>query len=295
MSRSHRPAFTLIELLVVIAIIAILIGLLLPAVQKVREAAARIKCQNNLKQITLAYHMHDNDRGKLPPALVEPPKHGWTVYLLPYLEQKALAEMYRWDREWNAPETASVINTPLKVFVCPSAPGGDRIARVTGPPSWTAAPADYGANAGISINQIRQTYLDPETRNSPAGPTGGALTHVTDGTSNTLLVLECAGRPDQYEMGRFVQSGRNSLEAGWAAHRSSCFLDGGSRTPPHDNFADCPMNCYNANEAYSFHPGGVNFAFCDGSVRFIRESIEFRVYGRLWTARAGEVVAAGDF
>src|SRR5262245_30852619 len=155
----RRPrGFTLIELLVVIAVIGILISLLLPAVQKVREAAARTQCANNLKQIGLALHSFENNRRSFPPGFVSQEgglpqvgvpdvrpaaalNHGWAVFLLPYLEQDNLFKQYRFDRDWRAPENQIVRETPLRVMQCPSTPNQNRFDGpiTSGGFTWLAA------------------------------------------------------------------------------------------------------------------------------------------------------------
>ncbi|VTT99629.1 Prepilin-type N-terminal cleavage/methylation domain-containing protein OS=Singulisphaera acidiphila (strain ATCC BAA-1392 / DSM 18658 / VKM B-2454 / MOB10) GN=Sinac_3867 PE=4 SV=1: N_methyl_2: SBP_bac_10 [Gemmataceae bacterium] len=169
-----RSGFTLIELLVVIAIIAVLIGLLLPAVQKVREAAARLQCVNNNKQLGIALHAFHDAYSYFPPAGVDPAfgwprrgiapgvQHGMGVFLLPYIEQNALYTQYRWDVDWRAPENQTVVTARLKVYICPSVPNTERLVgpKTSGSFTWSEYAGDYAPQSGYRRALAVAGYTD---------------------------------------------------------------------------------------------------------------------------------------
>lgn len=306
---TRRPALTLIELLVVIAIIAILIGLLVPAVQNVREAARRARCVNNLKQIGLACHHHHDTYGMFPPGRVQAPftvpqgqitqgGHGTFAFLLPFLEQEALAREYRWDRRAQGPENQTVVTTHLNVFQCPSAEPDRWVTAVEDPLNYSyggrGACGDYAGVLGIDTRLVDLGLVDraDNYQGVLARDYLTRLADITDGTSHTILITESAGRPLLWRAGRPVPG--NSADGGaWVG--GTVTFGQGSTPDGATKLGPCAIHCTNDTEVYSFHPGGASAAFADGSVKFLKAGVDIRIFARLVTRAGGEVVSAGDF
>jgi prepilin-type N-terminal cleavage/methylation domain-containing protein/prepilin-type processing-associated H-X9-DG protein len=297
-----RRGFTLVELLVVIAIIAVLIGLLLPAVQKVREAANRIRCTNNLKQLGLAlHHFADTHDGRFPPVKVLGPspqlgvpwpgvKHGLGVFILPFIEQRALYDLYRWDLGGADRGNQPVASAPLRIFQCPSAePDRYMTFGTFATYGGKGACGDYAPTEGVAPDLASPgSYkgvleLNVLTR----------ITDITDGTANTILLAEDAGRPRLWLAG---QAGPDQAIAGcgWCGFNNPLTIQGSTpdgQTRP----GSCAINCTNDGELYSFHPGGANAVFADGSVHFLKAGMSLRVLAALVTRAGGEVISEGGY
>jgi prepilin-type N-terminal cleavage/methylation domain-containing protein/prepilin-type processing-associated H-X9-DG protein len=261
--------FTLIELLVVIAIIGILISLLLPAVQKVREAAARVQCANNLKQIALACHSFHDVYHRFPSGGVDPKLGtGWMLSILPYIEQQEWAALFQDDSLGQDPVHAAA---PIGIYNCPSEPRVAPIIMNAGWSNWLIT--DYVGISGVDywdglgIISTKSEYV-------PSGP--NRIQAIPDGVSQTLLLGERYGAQDGYWGWAFEATGVDE-EAGVASTWEWYGTDdtGKPCAPPPYLFGSGPnlvANPCSFNYLYSYHTAGSNFAFGDGSVRFLTYS-----------------------
>jgi prepilin-type N-terminal cleavage/methylation domain-containing protein/prepilin-type processing-associated H-X9-DG protein len=292
-------AFTLIELLVVIAIIAILIGLLLPAVQKVREAAARSQCTNNLKQIGLGLHNYNSAFGSFPPGYITnglgsiipnpppgctvppyQPGYAWATFTLPFVEQQNLYNLINPSQvalKTVMTSNPALLQTQLKIFLCPSDPGigvvngylnGNRPIKNYGP-----QPSPPGATGYCTT---MSNYLGNSGDNGGGGgPLGGnsrtTIGAITDGTSNTFLVGERATRnANMYPSYAGLVFGEDDNDAdNYSSDQAVLgWTDNQMQSGYTATVVNLPQNSFGSG-----HIGGANFVFCDGSVHFISSSI----------------------
>lgn len=316
----RRKAFTLIELLVVIAIIGVLIGLLLPAVQKVREAANRGSCTNNLKQFGLAIHNYEGIHGRLPTSRVNVPSNkfrSWTVLALAYVEQDNIARLYNMNERWDnntvgSPTNLAIGQLPLKIFLCPSAPAPE--SRTKAPPGHPAAALDLAPLDYTIPDRVRPRYYVGTGVPHPFGDNselpGGIdrnlelrLTQITDGLSNTIFVLEDAGRSSYFLKGQKQPGFLPSNEGfGWAdPDTGSISIDGANPTTGVANpsgvssgAGNCIANCTNDSEPYSFHPNSFLVLLGDGSARALSTRLNPASFGALCTRAANDIVSSLD-
>jgi prepilin-type N-terminal cleavage/methylation domain-containing protein/prepilin-type processing-associated H-X9-DG protein len=312
-----RRAFTLIELLVVIAIIGILIALLLPAVQKVREAANRLKCQNNLKQIGIALHgFHDSYHG-FPKAGKLANQLSWHVFILPFVEQDNLYKQFNLARgpfngppDNRGPMKNELAFNKIPIYLCPSSQAEKMFTTpphnvnepelVNGQPPYTTH--YYGIMGPKGTNPVTgQPYLwddigphggfarqgiferDTVNPNPNVGPESGArIASVTDGTSNTLMLGEIS----------WVNQVTGTRYRSWVRGCDTAPVCAGSRNVV--NAINSPsIATFNDIAFGSMHPGGANFALADGSVRFLQENINLGTYRALASRDGSETL--GDY
>ena len=307
----RRSGFTLIELLVVIAIIAILIGLLLPAVQKVREAAARSKCQNNLKQIGLGLHAYHDAIGGFPKAGKLSNQLSWHVYLLPYIEQDNLYKQFNLASPafTTTPGNLDLSFIKVPAYMCPSSPidrmlltapnNVDAIEEIGGQSPYTTH--YYGVLGPKGNNPVTaQPYLlnnvppnanhggfaqqgifmqDTVSPNTNTGPeSGNSIANITDGTSTTLMVGEIS----------WADNVSGTRYRAWIRGCDTAPVCAGSRNVT-NAINTLGIGTFNDIAFGSMHSGGANFLMGDGSVRFIVSRIDLNTYHALASRDGGEV------
>jgi len=354
-----RPAFTLIELLVVIAIIAVLIGLLVPAVQKVREAANRMSCANNLKQVVLGAINHESAKGYFPALNDGAPAgqinasyaFGVLANVLPYIEQGQLqnlidytkpATLSGWRGDIN-PVHDAACSTVVKTFLCPSDgqnPLFSNQTRTATPATFATAGTNYVFNMGSGTATASQVNYDAQFPTDGMFWYGSRLSYrdILDGSSNTLMASECLLGPGQTPpanstgvpdpSGRYYVSlntgtfASNSVMPGgwlrggavvtsrpaecdtgsraWGVMRGSTWFWGGrdwnsvfnTTLLPNDPALDCGAHGRGWFAARGRHPGGVNVGMCDGSTRFVANSVNAAAWLGMATRAGGETASA---
>ena len=368
--KMKKRGFTLIELLVVIAIIAVLVSLLLPAVQQAREAARRTQCKNNLKQIGLAFHNYENTFSRFPGAIYlvcdgiysvgegiddEPDGtanfniHTWTEMILPFLDQQNVYNAINFqvpiafgDATGSVPPYNPVgsgtfvgsqnfnilSNAVIPPYICPTSPRGSNTTAVYkddwiegsfNGANWyyKAGALDYvgmapggnmNDNRGADGNFTTGAMLDIETGDHGPYSAGVKISNVSDGLSNTFILGE-SSRPEgrEWVMGKnfsVLSDEQLGLMAdAWTdwQHSTGHFMRGITPGSNHDGVTDvqmrsdgnCTINCNNKWNFYSFHTGGAQFVFGDGSVRFISQNIDRLTFNRVYIM--GDGVPVGDF
>ena len=321
--RNRRSGFTLIELLVVIAIIGILVALLLPAVQAAREAARRIECVEHLKQIALGMHQYHDTHGTLPPGKKGCCWGTWLIFILPQIEQQSLCDAYNFagnnrpdqpvgydlDLRYFGVANRTVTSTRINVYLCPSDGTNAPLVVTSNNRTMACTSQNYAGNFGNTL-QIQEDLPGIAFRGAPFGDIGSPLADhsrppkptvhfrdLTDGMSTTLMLGEVV-----------VGQGADLRGFSWWGDAAGfeTYLTPNSRSPDVLATADycenrspnppCVASTPALTDLYatrSRHPGGVNVALADGSVHFIKDSVQPITWQALGTTRGGEILA-GD-
>ncbi len=298
----NRGAFTLVELLVVIAIIAILVSLLIPAVNVAREAARRMQCVNNMRQLSLGVINYESAKTHLPPSYTRPGRsaldfdtnHSLITFILPFIEQQPLADQISFEYRWNEnlrpsreQSNGRAAATNVDIALCPSAPERKALGLTDYAVCGNVASSAQGLLVQRRLIKPRSDWLSmlhPYFIDAAGVFRYSKITlqKIVDGMSKSFMLYENAGRPNLYRNGRFDPSRTDITGSRWADDAAEFWV--------HDVCnGTSMMNCNNNNEIYSFHEGGCNFSMGDGAVRFVQQDIDPEVFISLLTRAAEDV------
>ncbi len=322
-SQPTSPRFTRFDLVAVAMLALLVAGLATPLLRGAHEDAARTKCQENLRQLGQAVLAFERVNRALPNGWYGPnfsadnPSvySGWGTRLLPYLNQDELYHRYSWQHHYYDPANQEVISTPLEVFQCPAAPAARVMVGLTNIQTNETFADRKAATSDYNIPRGYMEYERPRIDNRvPSALMGlsndGAqrvcsqivprISYVTDGLSTSIMLTEQGGRPEYYvkrvkqaDPSKIFHAGFIGPWAGWGSNWARCGTADGSRE--FKGVTDCMINCNNGFGIYSFHDGGANVVFMDGSVRYLGESIEPTVLFALLSRAGQENVSPIDF
>lgn len=312
--RSSWRRFSRIDVCFLLGIIALTIGLTAPLVVLARETSREDVCVNHLSKLASGCLQYAQSHEATLPSNRRQPFTGWNTLILPHTEQQALYEKYDPAADWWSEKNRQVGATHLPELVCPSAPNGKRMIQLLDPDGnkFAAAATDYVASAGAYLYRNKSERLFRGAMASPGRYYGGSkieakhavrLNEITDGTSNTLLIVEMADKPNKWNADKLVEDNSKNTEGkpivpgfsfgqwnapNWSHLRSSS-KDG------KEPFGPCGVNCSNRGSPYSFHPKFANAAMADGSVRRLQAELPQAILVSLVSIADGEIVAREDY
>ncbi len=288
------------------AVAGVAFCLTLPAVEQSRAAADRERCTDNLRSIGRgALAFAEANQQLLPCNQLSAPHGSWNTQLLPFIGQEKLSHAYNPGHEWWAggkSPNRGVAGTRVDIFQCPATPRPERRVLTADPDaegqSFPAAPTDYVGSAGAYYQDNRPQNLHAGAMHHRTLVKRLRVSDILDGTSQTLLVVEMADKPNSWQAGQLADDRSDkpqqpALSGQWAApnwnHLRSHSSDG------KEAFGPCAVNCSNAAGIYSFHSGGANVLFVDGSVRFLKAGLSQELLVALVSIAGGELLAPDDF